>query len=132
MLDLAFLILLIYIMYKANHGEVNDTLCNVATVIGILAGVVGLVVIFFNTKSGLWILHLVVVLMAFFLKRWAKKFAELYNNKIEENLRREEEYHKMETHHTRGDEFKEVYNDDNFDDPNIRFGGGNGNVWNGK
>lgn len=130
MLDLAFLVLLIYIMYKANHGEVNDTLCNVATVIGVLAGVTGLIVVFFEEDSGVWWLHIVVMLMAFFLKRWAKKFAELYNNKIKENLEREAKYHKMETHHTRGDEYNAVYDDTNFDDPNIRFGGGSGKNWN--
>lgn len=126
MLDLAFLILLIYIMIKANRGEVKENLCNIATVIGILAGIFGLIAAFLAKKSGPWLLHIAVMLMAFFIKRWAKKFAELYNRKIEEHL---EEVRKMTERRRRDSDEKEVYNDDNFDDPNIRFGGGSGENW---
>lgn len=130
MLDLVFLILMIVIIVKANRGEVNDTLCNVALVIGVLAGILGLVQAFFLKGSSIWGLNLLVMLFAFVLKRVAEHFAKLYNKKIEEI---EEEYRKAQERHSRDfDNDKTVYTDDNFDDPNIRFGGGTGNVWNGK
>lgn len=126
MLDLAFLILFIYIIYKANHGTVNDTVCDVALVIGILAGIAGLVMAFLMTDSGIWGLNIIVMLMACFLKRTAKHFAYLYNKKIEDQL---EQNRKLSELHRRDFDTKEVYNDENFDDPKIRFGGGNGENW---
>ena len=126
MLDLAFLVLMIYIIVKANHGEVSETLCNVAFVIGFLAGIVGLIMAFFATNSGVWWLNFIVMIMAFALKRVAKQFAYLYNKKIEDQL---EEHHRMTTLHRRDFDEKEVYNDSNFDDPKIRFGGGTGENW---
>lgn len=127
MLDLTFLVLMIYIIVRANHGEVNDVICDVATVIGFLAGIVGLIVAFIKPDAGvLWGLNLVVMLMACFLKKTAKRFAYLYNKNIEE---KQEEYRKMTDLHRRDSDVKEVYNDDNFDDPNVRFGGGTGENW---
>lgn len=130
MLDLVFLILMIVIIVKANHGEVNDTLCNVALVVGVLAGILGLIQQFFLKGSPYWGLNIVVMLFAFILKRVAEYCAKLHNQEIEKF---EEEYRKAQERHSRDfDNDRTVYTDDNFDDPNIRFGGGNGSVWNGK
>lgn len=130
MLDLIFFVLMIIVINKANKGEVNDTLCNVALVIGVLAGILGLVQEFFLKESSVWILDIVVMLFALVLKRVAMHFAKLHNQKIEEI---EEEYRKAQERHVRDfDNSRTVYTDDNFDDPNIRFGGGNGKNWNGK
>lgn len=130
MLDLVFAVLMVIIIVKANKGEVNDTLCNVALVVGVLAGILGLVQAFFLKGSSFWALNIVVMLFAFVLKRVAEHFAKLYNQKKEEF---EEEYRRVRELHSRDrDSDKTVYTDDNFDDPNIRFGGGNGEVWNGK
>lgn len=128
MLDLIFLVLMIIIIYKANKGEVNETMCNVAIVVGVLAGVLGLVQAFFLEGSIIWILNIFVMLFAFLIKRTAKHFAKLYNQKKEEI---EEEYRKAVETHSR-DTDKPVYTDETFDDPNIRFGGGTGDIWNGK
>lgn len=130
MLDVVFFVLMVIIIYKANRGEVNDTMCNVALVVGILAGVLGLVQAFFIKGSDIWILNIFIMLFAFFLKRIAQHFAKLYFDKKEQL---EEEYRKAQEIHSRHfDNDKTVYTDENFDDPNIRFGGGNGEVWNGK
>lgn len=130
MLDLVFLVLMLIILFKANKGEVNDTLCNVALVVGVLAGILGLVQEFFLKGGSVWILNIVVMLFAFILKRVAEHFAKLYNQKNEEA---EEQYRKAQERHVRDfDNSRTVYTDDNFDDPNIRFGGGNGKNWNGK
>lgn len=130
MLDLIFLILMVIVIIKANMGEVNDTLCNVALVIGILAGILGLVQAFFLKGNSLWGLNIVVMLFAFVLKRVAQHFAKLYDQKIEEA---EEQYRRAQERHARDfDNGRTVYTDDNFDDPNIRFGGGTGKNWNGK
>lgn len=128
MLDLIFAVLMVVVIIKANNGEVNYVLCNVALVVGVLAGILGLVQAFFLEGSSFWILNILVMLFAFILKRVAEHFAKLHNQKIEEI---EEEYRKVRERYSR-DSDKTVYTDENFDDPNIRFGGGNGSVWNGK
>ena len=130
MLDLAFLVLMIIIAVKANRGVVDELLCNVALVIGILAGILGLIQAFFGDEGYYWVLNIVVMVLAVVLKRAAQQFAKLHNQKIEEI---EEEYRKAQERHVRDfDNDRTVYTDDNFDDPNIRFGGGSGEVWNGK
>lgn len=130
MLDLIFCALMIIIVVKANtKGEVNDTMCNVALVIGILAGIFGLVQAFFiYGKNNLWILNIIVMLMAFFLKRVAQHFAKLHNQKIEEI---QAEYLKGIERRRRHLGESEYINTD-FDDPNVRFSGGDGGAWNGK
>lgn len=130
MLDLIFLVIMIIVIRKANRGEVNDTLCNVGLVVGFLAGIFGLVQAFFTKGSLLWIPNILVMLFAFVLKRTAEHFAKLYRQRQEEF---EEEYRKAQERHVRDfDNSRTVYTDENFDDPNIRFGGGNGDTWNGK
>ena len=130
MLDLAFAILMVVIIVKANKGEVSDMLCNIALVVGILAGFLGLVQAFFLKGNHFWILNIVVMLFAFALKRIAQQFAKLHDQKMEEFR---EEYRKSLERHSRNsgrNGFSEK--DYDFDDPNIRFGGGSGETWNGK
>ncbi len=128
MLDLIFVVLMIVIIVKANNGEVNDTLCNVALVIGVLAGILGVVqTIFSSNGNSLWGLNILVMLFAFALKRVAQHFAKLHNDKIAQI---EEEYRKANIHHARDNDPNS--GSVNYNDPNVRFGGGNGNVWNGK
>ncbi len=126
MLDLIFVVLMIVIIVKANNGEVNDTLCNVALVIGVLAGIFGLVQEIFN-PGYIWGLNILVMLFAFVLKRVAQHFAKLHNDKIAQI---EEEYRKANIHHARDNDPNS--GSVNYNDPNVRFGGGNGDVWNGK
>lgn len=128
MLDLIFLILFIIIFVKANKGVVNETLCNTAMVIGVLAGILGLVQAFFiKGDNKLWILNIIVMLIAFFIKRAAYRFAKLYTDKMDELDRR---YRKAMERPSRLDNEHKASTD--FDDPNVRFGGGSGSDWNGK
>lgn len=128
MLDLIFAVLMIVIVVKANNGEVNDTLCNVALVIGVLAGILGVVQAIFSSNGNyLWGLNILVMLFAFALKRVAQHLAKLHNDRI---VQIEEEYRKANIHHARDKDPNSGIA--NYDDPNVRFGGGNGDVWNGK
>ena len=127
MLDLIFLILFIIIIVKANKGEVNEIMCNVALVIGVLAGILGLVQAFFIKGDNiLWILNIIVMLIAVVLKRAAYHFAKLYRDRIDELDRR---YRQSMERDSRLDDEHKASTD--FDDPNVRFGG-NGSNWNGK
>lgn len=120
MLDLIFCVLMIIIIVKANDGKVSDTLCNVALVIGFLAGILGLVQAFFiRGESFFWLLNIIVMLMAFALKKIAKRFAELHDRKVEAYLK-ESRKRAEKRHLNRGD--IEYVNTD-FDDPDVRFSG---------
>lgn len=128
MLDLIFAVLMIVIIVKANKGEVSETLCNVALVIGILAGVLGLVQAFISKgSSNFWILNIIVMLIAFVLKRVAQHFAKLYNNK---KLDIETEYRIARERCSRFNSTPGQNYD--YDDPNNRFSGGDGGAYNGK
>ena len=128
MLDLIFLVLCIVVIVRANKGMVNETLCNVALVFGVLAGGAGLIQAFFIKGSSVpWELNIVIIIMAFVLKRAAYYLAKLFRDREDEDLR---QYKKSTERLSR-------YNDKdkpsvNFDDPNVRFGGGDGSDWNGK
>lgn len=126
MLDLIFAALMIIIIVKANNGVVDDLLCSIALVIGILAGILGLVQAFLGSGD-IWALHIAVMLIAFLLKRAAKRFAKLHVQKMEEL---EEEYNKIHERLSRSDVTPGEAPD--YDDPNVRFGGGDGKPWNGK
>lgn len=120
MLDLIFLVLMIVVIVQASNGKVNDTLCDVALVIGILAGIVGLVSAFSIPGYGLfWTLNIVIMLMGLFLRKVACRFADLHNRQVEEV---QEKYRKWKKLHSR-DDGKEMYKDINFDDPEVRFNG---------
>lgn len=122
MLDLIFLVLMIIIMVKANKGEFAETLCNVALVVGFLAGILGLVLAFFTVSSYIIVLaNILVVLLAFGLKPIARHFVKLYTDAEEEQrlrLLRDKE------RHSRSEDTAPVYTEENFDDPELRFGKG--------
>ena len=122
MLDLIFLVLMIIIIVKANKGEFSETLCNVALVVGFLAGVLGLVLAFFTVSSTFIVLaNILIVLLAFGLKPIARHFVKLHTDAEEEQrlrLLRDKE------RHSRGNDKSPVYTEENFDDPELRFGKG--------
>lgn len=129
MLDLIFCVLMIIIIVKANKGVVNDTLCNVALVFGFLAGIFGIIQAFsFKQYNSFWLLNILIMLMAFALKRVADHFAKLHNQKIEEMEERYRKAIEKNSQNAGTDRYANV----DFDDPNVRFGGGNGKDWNGK
>lgn len=90
MLDLVFLVLMIIVLLKSLKGEVHELLCNIATVVGIIAALIGIVSSFFSKAGdsfGMGILNILVLLIAVVLKPVAKHFARLYQNKIDEQVR---------------------------------------------
>lgn len=127
MLDLIFLVLFIIIIVRANKGMVNETLCNVALVIGVLAGIIGFVRAFFLNDDVIWIPNVIIMLIAFFLKRAADYLAKLYRDREDEIERK---YQEATRRYSRFDDKDKASID--FDDPNVRFGGGSGENWNGK
>ena len=128
MLDLIFLILFIIIIVRANKGMVSGTLCNTALVIGVLAGIIGLIQAFFAEGGDyFWVLNIIVILIACALKRVAYHFAKLYRDREDEI---ERQYREAAKRYSRFDYENKASVD--FDDPNVRFGGGNGSNWNGK
>lgn len=71
---------------RSLNGEFSDTLCYITMVIGILAGVLGMISSFFSNSQNstcLGILNLFVLLIAIFLRRFALLFVKLYNDKID-------------------------------------------------
>lgn len=94
MLDLIFLVLMIIIFIKAFQGTYNETLCNVALVIGIIASVIGMINCFFLdmfSPSSMGLLNLAVFLVAIFQKPAAKLLVKNQKEKEAEQLRSIEE-----------------------------------------
>ena len=121
MLDIIFLVLMIIVLVKANQGIFMETLCKVALVIGIFAGIVGLISAFFMEGTGAFgLVNLAVVIFACLLKPAAKHFVKLYEQKIAQS---DEEYRKAISHYKHDDK-PDIYTEDNFDDPELRFGKG--------
>lgn len=123
MLDLAFLAVGIYVFVWANRGVYKEAVCNIALVIGILAGIVGCVA-GISRGDGLFVtLNLVVCVLAFVLRFAAKHLVKLYNEKERERLETIEREHRSRMR-TNSPEEHVVNNDDNFDDEELRFGKG--------
>lgn len=121
MLDLAFLAIAIYVVRKASIGEYRETACNVALVVGILAGIVGCIVAFRDWDNGLEMLNALVIVFAFALRFAAKKLAKLYNDKERERA----EMIELEIASRRRFNDSPVYTDDTFfDEEEVRFGKG--------
>lgn len=120
MLDLIFLVLMIIVLVQANNGKVNAVLCDVALVIGIFAGVIGLMNAFFiRGESLLWVLNIVIMLMGLFLRKVACRFADLHNQRIDEYQEKYREWKERRS----SDNGREIHSDINFDDPEVRFNG---------
>ena len=120
MLDLVFLAVAIFVIVKANKGEYNETACNIALVVGVLAGLVGCIY-GITTKQGFFVfLNVIVMVGAFGIRFAAKLFAKLYIDKmVAETERLEYEAHKRDRFPN-----QTAYTDDTFDDEELRFGKG--------
>lgn len=122
MLDLAFLVLMIYVCVKANKGEYKETAVNVALVIGILAGLVGCIAAISKNDAKFLFLNIIVMLMSFGLRFAARHLVKLYNDK---QAKLTAEYERDIRLHSRFDDnIATGYTDDNFDDEELRFGKG--------
>ena len=126
MLDLRFLIFLLITLFFALRGVYKETICNIATVVGILAAIIGFVIMFFQSSfydSIPVFLRGIELIFAFTLRYIARHFVKLYNDKIAEEERKTQE---SISRYTREDQNAKppVYNDNNFDDPELRFGKG--------
>lgn len=123
MLDLAFLIIGIYVIVNANKGIYKETACNVGIVVGLLAAIVGCLVAFNNSDAKFAFLNIIVSLMAFALPFAARHLVKLYLDKQVEIF---EQYEKEKRMRSRGpyDQILTGYDDDNFDDEELRFGKG--------
>ena len=126
MLDLVFLVFLLITLFFALRGVYKETICNIATVVGILAAIIGFAVMFLKSPSNdptPVFLRAIELVFAFALRFIARHFVKLYNDKIEEEQRKINE---SVSRYTREDPNAKppIYNDDNFDDPELRFGKG--------
>lgn len=115
MLDLIFLVLFIYIIIRSLNGYFNDTLCNTALVIGILAGIVGIFVA--NELT----LNLAVFVIAIAQKYAARYLAKLYNDKIAKAQQKLED--EIKSIRRQNDDDYNI-NEDDFDNEEVRFGKG--------
>lgn len=124
MLSLVFLALMLTVLIFAFRGEFKETLCTAATVVGIIAALVGLVSGFLTKGAGAApLLNIAVLVFAALLRKTALQFVKLYDDK------RREEREKLEAAISRysretDQKLDPVYNEDNFDDPELRFGKG--------
>lgn len=124
MLDLAFILIGIFIIVKACKGEYKETACNIAFVVGIIAGVVGSIVAADRHDDFMLIPNIIVMIYAFLIRFAARHLANKYIEKRkaekEDALEREMYLHSRYNDPNR----KNVYADDNFDDEELRFGKG--------
>lgn len=126
MLDLVFLVLMLIALIYAMRGEFRETLCNVAAVIGVVAALIGIISAFINTSStngAPLALNIFLLILAVLLRRFAKQFVKLYEEKERENA---EKLLAETSRYARDNEkaLPPVYTEDNFDDPELRFGKG--------
>ncbi len=88
MLDFVFLVLMVIVILKAIKGDYNELLCNISLVVGVLAGILGIISAIFNDFSDfMGVLNVLVILIAFLLRPVAQHFAQLYQNKLDEQRR---------------------------------------------
>ena len=123
MLDLVFLAVGIYVIVKASKGEYAEIACNIAMVVGILAGVIGCMYAIMKGDGKFVFLNVIVMVFAFSIRFAARHLAKLYIEKQiadQEALEREIRLHSRYSDPDRAT----VYTDDNFDDEELRFGKG--------
>lgn len=123
MLDLVFVVLLIYIFVNANKGVYKETACNLALVVGILAAIVGFIVAFFRDDSVFAVLNVIVMLLGFGIRFAARYLVKLYIDKCAEETARLEHDRRL---YSKFDDLNKdpIYTEDNFDDEELRFGKG--------
>ena len=122
MLDLVFLAVGIYVITKASKGEYAETACNIALVVGIIAGVIGCIDAITKGDGTFVFMNVLVILFAFSIRFAARHLAKMY---IEKQIADQEALEREIYLHSRSDPDKAaVYTDDNFDDEELRFGKG--------
>ncbi len=90
MLDLVFLVLMIIVLLRSLKGDFNLLMCNIAVVVGVVAAIVGIITAFFSDGANsniLGFLNIFVLIIAFLLNPVARKFAKLYQDKVDEATR---------------------------------------------
>ena len=125
MLDLIFLVLFLIIIIRSLSGHYNETLCNVAMVIGILAAIVGIFSNIFanlNNSNKMVFLNILVLGIAIGQRFVARYFARLYNEKVEQSRRNLEKDIEMHSRKRDGSDYQIAEAD--FDNEEIRFGKG--------
>lgn len=125
MLDLAFLIILIYVTVYANKGIYKETACKVGIIVGLLAAFVGCIVAVAQGSFAFAVLNLIVAGISFGLPFAARHLVKLDMDRraeeYERYLKEQEiqlEKRRLKSEHITG------YDDDNFDDEELRFGKG--------
>lgn len=123
MLDLATLILCIYIVVNADKGVYKETACNIALVTGIMGCVIGCITAAVKNRPSLATFYLLEAIIVFALRFAARHLARRYNEKqfeLTENLTREiERRRRTDTPHD------PIYTNESFDnDEETRFGKG--------
>ena len=126
MLDLVFLVLMLIVMINAVRGKFLETVCNVATVVGIIAALIGLISAFIRGKSynpAPFVLNIILLLIAVSLRRFAMLFVKQHEEKVREE---EAKMLAIATRYSRdsAEGKPPVYTDESFDDPELRFGKG--------
>ncbi|MDE7398147.1 MAG: hypothetical protein K2N06_01330 [Oscillospiraceae bacterium] len=125
MLDLVFLILFIIIIFRSLRGYYSETLSDIAIVVGVLAGFLG---IFINgignlaSSNKMIFLNVIVIISAIGQRFAAQHFAKLYNDKIEQSRQKLEEDIELHSRKRDGSDYRIAEAD--FDNEEIRFGKG--------
>lgn len=125
MLDLAFLILLLIVIARSLRGKFDKLLSDIAIVIGVLAGFLGIFISGMSNLSGsnkMIYLNVIVIIIAVGQRYAAQHLAKMYNDKIEQSrldLERDIELHSRKRD---GSDYQIAEAD--FDNEELRFGKG--------
>lgn len=107
----------------AEKGIYKEIACNIALVVGILAGVFGSIKAIGRNDGTFLFLNIIVMILAFAVRFIARLLAKLY---LDKQAAITAEYERERYLRSRFDDEnrKPVYTDDNFDDEELRFGKG--------
>lgn len=124
MLDLIFLIMFIVIIFRSLRGYYNEKLCKAATIIGVIAAIVGIIYGYFVpwVNSPEPIFNVLVMGIAIAQRYAARHLAKLYNEKIEQARQALERDIEMHSRKRDGSDYQIAEAD--FDNEEIRFGKG--------
>lgn len=125
MLDLAFLILLLIVIARSLRGKFDKLLSDIAIVIGVLAGFLGIFISGMSNLSGsnnMIYLNVIVIIIAVGQRYAAQHLAKLYNDKIEQS--RQDLERDIELHSRKRDGSDYQIAEADFDNEELRFGKG--------
>lgn len=125
MLDLAFLILFIIVIMRSLRGHFDEMLSNIAIVVGVLAGFLGIFVngmVNLASSNKMILLNVIVVIVAIGQRYAAQHLAKMYNDKIEQSRQALEK--DIELHSRKRDGSAYQIAEADFDNEEIRFGKG--------